>query len=264
MKTKFKHIYGPVYSWRMGMSLGIDPITTQKKICNFDCIYCQLGRTTQFYNRRENFIQVKDITDEIRSLPKVNIDYYTFSGRGEPTLAKNLGTMIRSVARLTSGKIAVITNAASIDQKGVQKDLMSADLVLAKLDASDDKSLNLVDIPAKGIHLDKIVNGIKSFKTKFKGKLALQLMFIQENKEYAAQMADIARDIGADEVQINTPLRPGGNPLGEKDLIAIKNYFTGMPAMTVYEMERRNVKPFDDKETILRHGNFKKKSPTAQ
>ena len=259
IESKLKYIYGPVYSWRMGMSLGIDPITTNKKICNFDCIYCQLGRTTQFYTEREDFVSVADILTEIKSLPPVDIDYYTFSGRGEPTLAKNLSQMIHAVREQTKGKIAVITNAALIDQQEVQKDLMLADLVLAKLDACDEKSLKAVDIPAENIHIQTIIEGIKSFKGKFKGKLALQLMFVKENKQYAKAMAEIARDIDADEIQINTPLRPGGSPLNEKDLSEIKKYFIGMPAMTVYEMERRDVKPFDDKETILRHGNYKKK-----
>jgi len=241
------------------MSLGIDPITAKKKICNFDCIYCQLGRTTEFYNARENFVSVDDIIKEITSLPAIDIDYYTFSGRGEPTLAKNLGTMIRSVRKITKGKVAVITNAANIDQKGVQEDLMLADLVLAKLDACDEESLNIVDIPGKGVKFQKIVKGIKDFKKKFKGKLALQIMFIDENKKHAKAIAEIARDIDADEIQINTPLRPGGIPLREADLIDIKKHFKSLPAMTVYEMERRNVEPFDEKETILRHGNFKKK-----
>jgi len=259
IKSKLKYIYGPVYSWRMGMSLGIDPITTNKKICNFDCIYCQLGRTTQFYTERENFVVVEDILKEINSLPPTNIDYYTFSGRGEPTLAKNLGAMIQAVRKQTKGKVAVITNAALIDQQDVQEDLMLADLVLAKLDACDEESMKAVDIPAANIQIQTIIDGIKSFKKKYKGKLALQLMFIEENKSYAKAMADIARDIDPDEIQINTPLRPGGTPVNEKDLVDIKKYFKGLPAMTVYEMERRTVEPFDDKETILRHGNYKKK-----
>ena len=167
IKNNLKYIYGPVYSWRMGMSLGIDPITANKKICNFDCIYCQLGRTTEFYNERENFVPVNDIMKEISSLPSIDIDYYTFSGRGEPTLAKNLGEMIRSVRKLTQGRVAVITNAALIDQKGVQEDLMLADLVLAKLDAFDEESLNIVDIPGKGVEFPNIVQGIKNFKKKF-------------------------------------------------------------------------------------------------
>lgn len=262
IKNNFKYIYGPVYSWRMGMSLGIDPVTASKKICNFDCIYCQLGRTTQFYTRREDFVPVEDIMREIEALPPVTIDYYTFSGRGEPTLARNLGAMIRAVRAKTGGKVAVITNAALLDQKEVQDDLMEADLVLAKLDAADEESLKCVDIPGEGVEFPAIVKGIKAFKGRFPGKLALQIMFIEENKRYAKAISAIARDIGADEVQINTPLRPGGTPLAEDDLADIKKHFKDLPAMTVYEMERRTVEPFDERETILRHGNFRKKTQT--
>ena len=260
IENKFKYIYGPVYSWRLGMSLGIDPLTTQKKICNYDCIYCQLGRTTEFYTERENFVRVEDILAEIGTLPPGRIDYYTFSGRGEPTLAKNLGAMIAAVREKTNGKIAVITNAALIDQKEVQDDLMLADIVLVKLDACDDESLSVVDIPAPGLRFRNMVEGIKAFRERYAGRLALQIMFIEENKKYAQAIAGVAREIGADEIQINTPLRPGGSPLDEKELLRIKEHFKGLPALTVYEVERHTVEPFDDRATILRHGNFRKKT----
>lgn len=260
VKGKLKYIYGPVYSWRMGMSLGIDPISAKSKICNLDCVYCQLGRTAKFHNTRENFVSVADILDEIRSLPPVHIDYYTFSGRGEPTLARNLGEMIRAVRGETNGKMAVITNAALIAEREVQDDLMTADLVLAKLDACDQDSFHAVDIPAEDIQFSKIVEGIQSFRKRFHGKLALQIMFIEQNRKYAKAISEIARTISADEVQLNTPLRPGGaGPLSEKDLAGIKKYFKGLPVVTVYEAQRRDVAPFDDKETARRHGNFKRK-----
>src|SRR3989338_10882611 len=115
----YKYIYGPVYSWRMGTSLGIDPVTAKGKICNFDCIYCQLGRTAKFHTQREEFVSVDAIMAEIGSLPPIHIDYYTFSGRGEPTLARNLGEMIRALRARGKCKVAVITNAALIGQKGV-------------------------------------------------------------------------------------------------------------------------------------------------
>ncbi|MCK5082606.1 MAG: radical SAM protein [Candidatus Omnitrophica bacterium] len=260
-RSELKYIYGPVYSWRLGMSLGIDPVSSQKKICNFDCIYCQLGRTAKFYTERENFVSVEDIIKEINSLPPMEIDYYTFSGRGEPTLAKNLGAMIEAVRAATGGKVAVITNAALISDEDVQKDLMRADLILVKLDACDEDSLKAIDVPADGIHFEGIVDGIKAFRQKFAGKLALQIMFIEENKKCAQAMAQIAKAIGPDEVQVNTPLRPSGTiPLCEEDLLAIKKYFEGLPVTTVYEAERRDVKPIDEKATIRRHGNFKKKA----
>jgi wyosine [tRNA(Phe)-imidazoG37] synthetase (radical SAM superfamily) len=121
--------------------------------------------------------------------------------------------------------------------------------------------MTAVDISAPGIKFKNIVDGIKSFRKKFKGRLALQVMFIAENKKSAPAIAKIATAIGPDEVQINTPMRPGGAaPLSREDLDAIKKYFKGLSATTVYEGERRDVRPLDEKKTILRHGNFKKRA----
>ncbi len=261
-KNKFRYIYGPVYSWRLGMSLGIDPLTDKQKICNFDCPYCQLGRTAKFYTKREDFVPVDSIVHEIKALGALPIDCYTFSGRGEPTLAKNLGCMIRAVRQITRGIIAVITNAGLIDQEDVQKDLSLADWVLVKLDAHNQESFSAVDIPAPGIELSRILEGIKTFRRGFQGKLALQIMFVEENKRYAPEIADIARTIGADEIQINTPLRPGGMPpLGIAELEHLKLYFRGLPAVAVHKAQRKVVEPLDEKATILRHGNFRKQIP---
>ncbi len=262
--SELKYVYGPVYSWRMGMSLGIDPISQQKKICNFDCIYCQLGRTSKVYSQREEFVSVEDILKEICSLPSIEVDYYTFSGRGEPTLAKNLGAMIKAVREATGGKIAVITNAALISDEDVQKDLMPADLVLVKLDACDEDSLKAINVPAEGIHFEEIADGIKAFRKRFKGTLALQIMFIEQNKQCVQVMAQIAKEIAPDEVQINTPLRPSGTaPLREEDLVEIKKHFETLPATTVYERESRDVKPMDERQTMRRHGSFKKRAKSG-
>lgn len=258
-KSEFKYIYGPVYSWRMGMSLGIDPLSARSKTCNFDCVYCQLGRSAKVTTRREEFVPVGDIIKEIRALPPAEIDYYTFSGRGEPTLAKNLGAMIRAVRKETGGQVAVITNAALMDDAGVQDDLMGADYVLAKLDACSEDSLKDMNVPADGIQFHRIVGGIRSFRKKFKGRFALQIMFVERNKKDAQAIARIADDIHPDEVQINTPLRPGGEkPLSAQDLLEIKKYFKGLPTTTVYEAKRRDVDPFDEAATARRHGNQKK------
>lgn len=265
-KEQFKYIYGPVYSWRLGMSLGIDPLTPagKRKICNFDCPYCQLGRTAEFYTGREDFVPVETILAEIKAMPPVRIDCYTFSGRGEPTLAKNLGAMVRAVREATGGKVAVITNAGLIDRPDVQEDLLSADWVLAKLDAADQASFEAVDIPANGIEFQRIVGGIKDFKKKFKGKLALQVMFVNENKDCAPAIARIAREINADEVQVNTPLRPGAMmPLLPEELKRVLTYFQGMNAVSVYEARRKTVEPWDERATILRHGNFRKTAKPA-
>ncbi len=264
VESKFKYIYGPVYSWRLGMSLGIDPLSDKSKICNMDCIYCQLGKTVHWSNKRQEFVATQEIIDEIKALPKMELDYITFSGRGEPTLAANLGEMITAIRKIRSEKIAVITNSILLDDPDVRKDLNLADFVLAKLDACDDETLKSVDRVMQDISFEKIVGGIKKFRKDFNGKLALQIMFVEANKDHALRLAAIAKSLGADEVEINTPLRPSGVlPLSACELLEIKKYFSGQNVKTVYEMEKKNVVPLNERETIKRHGNYKKKIENA-
>lgn len=136
-KKELKYIYGPVPSWRLGISLGIDPLSDREKI-------------------------------------------------------------------------AVITNSSLMHMDDVIEDLLLADFVLAKLDAYSQKSLEIINSPIKRITFNMIVNSIRQFKSKYRGKLALQIMFIKENQKNAREISEIAKEINPDEVQINTPLRPCG------------------------------------------------------
>ncbi|MBP7089055.1 MAG: radical SAM protein [Candidatus Omnitrophica bacterium] len=232
----FKYIYGPVPSWRLGSSLGIDPISQSKKICNFDCIYCQLGETLFFSDERKIFVSVDAIIKELSLLPPVKIDYITFSGAGEPTLAENLGEMVRAVKKIRNNKIAVLTNSSLLYREDVQKDLLLTDLVAVKLDASSQNIFELVNQPFQDILFENIIVAIKKFKNIYKGKLALQIMFMPENKIYAKEIAQIAKEISPDEVQINTPLRPSGvKALSKKEIDRIKEYFKGLNTVLVYE-----------------------------
>ena len=122
-----------------------------------------------------------------------------------------------------------------------------------KLDAPNQKLFEKINRPARGIKLSKIIKGIKQFKREYKGVLALQMMFIKENKSAARQLAQLARRINPDEVQINTPLRPCGvKPLSKKEISRIKKYFKGLPAYTVYERKKLKIKPIDIKATLKR------------
>jgi wyosine [tRNA(Phe)-imidazoG37] synthetase (radical SAM superfamily) len=256
-KKDLKYIYGPVPSWRLGSSLGIDPISNRNKICTFDCVYCQLGRTQIFADKRKIFVSTEEIINEIISLPEINIDYITFSGRGEPTLAKNLGEMITAVKRIRKEKTAVITNSSLMYLDDVKEDLMLADFVLAKLDSYSQKSLEVINRPIKQINFNNILDGIKQFKSKYKGKLALQIMFINENKENAKEIYEIAKDINPDEIQINTPLRPcNSKPLSKLEVDRIKEYFKDMNVITVYDSERKHVEPISTEDTLKRRGKI--------
>jgi len=251
---KYKYIFGPVYSWRLGISLGVDPLSAKAKICSFDCIYCQLGRTPQRSRHRRTFVPTDELVREINAVPLKKIDYVTFAGRGEPTLARNLGAMIKSVRKTRREKIAVITNASLMDQKGVRDDLALADFVLAKLDAWDQASFAKINRPGHA-RFFQIVRGIKKFRRQFRGKLALQIMFMKPNRDHAACLAALARDIRPDEIQINTPLRENPClPLSVKEMKEIKKAFYGFPVTMVYEARRQRVRPLNDKSTEKRHG----------
>ena len=254
-RKNYKYIYGPVPSWRLGSSLGIDPLSKGEKVCTFDCVYCQIGKTKILTDKRETFVKVSDIVEELDSLPPLEVDYITFSGTGEPTLAKNLGQMIKVIKKIRNEKIAVLTNSSLMHRENVQKDLFSADFVVVKLDAPAQNIFELVDQPVRTARIDIIIQAIKDFKSCYLGKLALQIMFIEQNKKYANDIAQIAKEIKPDEVQLNTPLRPCKiKPLTKFEMDTIEGYFSGLNTVSVYSAEKKGVKSISSKDTLRRRG----------
>jgi len=256
MENKFKYVFGPLFSWRLGRSIGIDLVSMPDKICNFNCGYCQLGETVRYQDNREEFVSTEEVLREIIAFPRVDVDYYTFSSSGEPTLAKNLGEVIGELKRIKKEKIAVITNASLIAREDVQKDLLEADYVLAKMDACSQKKFMEVNAPLSEIKFHEIIDGLKSFRLKYQGILALQIMFVESNKDNAEEISGIAKEIDPDEVQINTPLRPSElRPLSKEEIDNILVYFSGFKCKNVYDAEKKYVSPINVEDTKNRHGN---------
>ena len=126
---------------------------------------------------------------------------------------------------------------------------------MAKFDAPTQEILTAVNQPIGTINIEHIISGIKMFKEMFKGRLALQIMFIEQNKGYAQEIARIAKEIHPDEVQINTPLRPCKvRPLPGAEIDRIESYFDGLKTVSVYKAERKEIRPLSDKETLKRRG----------
>jgi len=259
-RVDFKYIYGPVSSWRLGSSLGIDAISGKEKICTFDCVYCQLGKTGILSGRRQVFVPTEKIIRELCCLPCLKFDYITFSGSGEPALAKNLGQLIKAIRKIRKEKIAVLTNASLIGRKDVREDLSLADFVAVKLDAGSQELLEAINKPVKSVKFNRLLKAINRFKAGFKGRLALQIMFIKKNKKYAEEIARIARQVHPDEIQINTCLRPcRAKPLSKDELRAVKDCFVRTCAkntriVTVYESAKKEVKALNREATLKRRG----------
>ncbi len=207
-----KYIYGPVPSRRLGKSLGIDPIPS--KTCNYQCIYCQLGKTTNFTNIRKNYFPKKDIIAEMEKAIKSNeneFDYITFVGSGEPTLYKDLKDLILRAKELSKKPICVITNGSLLYEKKVQDALMISDLVLPSLDAGDKKSFIKINRPHPSLRFKSLIQGIKSFKKNFEGQFWIEVMLIKginDSKEELLKIKEKIDFINPDRIDINVPIRP--------------------------------------------------------
>ena len=251
-----KTVYGPVSSWRLGSSLGVDLICSNKKICSFDCIYCQLGKEMEKTIQRKNFISIDDMKNEVSEvLQKVKPDVITFSGIGEPTLAKNLDQAVSALKDITKIPLAVITNSSLINNDDVKKTMSNVDIVVAKLDAPNEKLFQEINQPVKNITLKSIIKGMQIFKNNYSGKFSIQTMFMDNNKEYAEEISAIVRKIDPDETQINTPLRPCPiKPLTESQIDSIEEIFIakGLNTVSVYKSEKPKTSPIDKMDMIKR------------
>jgi wyosine [tRNA(Phe)-imidazoG37] synthetase (radical SAM superfamily) len=247
-------IYGPVASWRLGRSLGIDLLSTKGKTCSFDCIYCQLGKTVHPLTERKEFVNLDRLAVELKKVREISADYATFSGVGEPTLASNMGEAIKLVKSTLELPVAVLTNSSLMAREDVRHDLSLADVVVAKVDAPNEKLFHKINQPIVRYTFAEILCALKLFRKEYQGKLALQMMFVEENKGYALEMARTAKQLLPDEVQINTPLRPCAvQPLSPEEIATIRRAFSSLKGiMTVYEAPMPEAIPFNQEETLLR------------
>lgn len=210
-RTGFKHIYGPLLSRRLGRSLGIDIMPY--KICTYDCIYCQLGRSTNKTIERRNYVAVGGVIPELeRVLEAIPApDYISISGSGEPTLNLGIGDLIRSIKCMTKIPVAVLTNGALLWKEEVRDALMAADLVLPSLDAGDVRLFRYVNRPHTDLNFDIMVDGLTEFTASFSGKVWLEIMLLDGVTGIITEsrkIADLVKRIKPDRVQLNTAIRP--------------------------------------------------------
>jgi wyosine [tRNA(Phe)-imidazoG37] synthetase (radical SAM superfamily) len=202
-------VYGPVSSWRLGRSLGVD-IICGKNICTFNCIYCQLGESEEKTIERRVFVETDKIIGAVEKAlreVKEQTDVITLSGTGEPTLAKNLAEIITSLAELSELPVAVLTNCSLLYREHVRHEIARADIVVGSLDAGNEQTWRKVNRPSAELEFGDLIEGMKKFNQNYSGYFALEVMFTAVNKDEAEEIARYAAEIKPDEVQINTPRR---------------------------------------------------------
>ena len=208
---KFRYIFGPIPSRRLGRSLGISPLP--KKTCNYSCIYCQLGRTDRMTNKRQEFYKTEDILKEFKEYLKDSdkFDIVTVVGEGEPTLCSNLGELICGLKEMTDKPVAVITNGALLSDPQVREELCHADMVLPSLDAYNQDIAKKIDRPYGTIRFEEEFLGLKKFCSMYQGELWLEIMLvdgINDDEESIAQFKKLLKELKYDRLYLNTPVRP--------------------------------------------------------
>ena len=208
-----KYTYGPVPSRRLGLSLGVDLVP--KKICTYDCIYCQIGRPTLQTVERKEYVPARsillDVEQSLREWGE-KIDYIAISGSGEPTLNSAIGEIIQGIKKLTTTPVAVITNSSLLHLEEVRQALRAADVVMPSLDAVTPSVFQTINRPLPFLEIEQIIQGLAAFRGEYKGQIWLEILLcrgINDAGEEIERMREAIHIIRPDKVQLNTVVRPG-------------------------------------------------------
>ncbi len=229
MTNKKSYFYGPVPSRRLGFSLGLELIP--KKLCSFNCLYCQAGRTRDKSLKRFSYVKISQLKKELSQVlkRKPKIDYITISGSGEPTLHKGLDKIIAVLKKTTKNKypICVITNSSLLYRKKVRTELAQADLIMPSLDAVGPALFKKINKPISGLSLNKIIQGLIALRREFKGKIYLEIMLlggVNDTISEAKKFKQVIQKIKPDRVLLNLPVRPSENKVVLPTLLRLKQF----------------------------------------
>ena len=224
--NKKQYVFGPVPSRRLGRSLGVDLVPF--KTCTYDCIYCQLGRTTNKTTQRKEWVPIDSVIDQLKEKLSSNPDYITLSGSGEPTLFLQLEELISRIKNITSIPVAVLTNGSLLWLPEVRNSLELADLVIPSLDAGCNQMFQYVNRPHSNISFNKMLEGLVKFRVEYTGKYWLEVFLlagVTTPEMEINRLTTCIKSICPDKVQINTVIRPPAEnfaePVLQKQLEAI-------------------------------------------
>jgi wyosine [tRNA(Phe)-imidazoG37] synthetase (radical SAM superfamily) len=211
---KFLHVFGPVPSRRLGLSLGIDLIPA--KTCTYDCLYCQVGRTTCKTTTRKPFVAVQAVVNELkRKLRTTNPDTLTLAGSGEPTLHSRIGEVITEIKKITDIPIALLTNGSLLWRAEVREQALGADIILPTLSTVFDETYETIHRPHSDLDVQRINEGFINLRQEYTGQLFLEVVLLRglnESDEEIEGLKQMIERIYPDKIQLNTVVRPPADP----------------------------------------------------
>jgi len=211
-----EYIFGPVPSRRLGRSLGIDLVPF--KTCTYDCIYCQLGRTTNKTMQRKEWVPINIVIDQLKAKLSSKPDYITLSGSGEPTLYSRLEELIFKIKEITDIPIVVLTNGSLLWLPEVKNALNLVDMVVPSLDAGSSQIFQYVNRPHSDITFSKMLDGLVKFRDEYNGKYWLEVFLlagVTTPEMEINRLKTCISSIHPDKVQVNTVTRPPAEGFAE-------------------------------------------------
>ncbi len=243
----YKHLFGPVPSRRLGISLGVDLVP--HKVCTLNCIYCECGATTRLTHERAEYVLFEEVREELLDYFGRNPDpdFITFSGAGEPTLNSRIGEVLSFIRKeKPEVKVALITNGTLLWDAALRRELWDVDVVLPSLDAATEAALKKINRCRRDLSLTDYVQGIKDFKREFKGEMWLEVLILpgyNDDAENISALGEAIVDIAPDCVQLNTLDRPGVvdglRPASREELEAIAAQWDFEPVELVAPVKER-------------------------
>ena len=207
-----KYIFGPVYSRRFGVSLGVD-LSPDKKRCNFDCLYCELDRAKPV-DRYDNPPEPEEVVKEVKNFLEHNEypDVITITANGEPTLYPYLDKLIDLLNEIKGrSKLLILSNGSTIYNQDIRKSLSKLDIVKLSLDAAEEKTFRKIDRGLKDIEVSQIIEGMKAFRKEFSGELIIEILvvkYVNDSVENIKKIAEVLKEIKPDRVDLGTVDRP--------------------------------------------------------
>ena len=226
-----KYVFGPVPSRRLGLSLGVDLIPS--KTCTFDCLYCEVGRTTELTLDPVNYAPYADVIREIKEkLQTCRPDVITLAGSGEPTLYADLEKVIDGIKATTEIEVALLTNGSLFWREEVVRRVLHADIILPTLSSAFEETYKKIHRPVAGLSLEKVIDGLKKLRAMYQGRIYLETIFlagINDSDQEIAALKEVIDAINPDKIQLNTVVRPPADIrakcLDRQRLKEIKDFF---------------------------------------
>lgn len=209
---EYKYLKGPVFSRRLGKSLGINIISD--KSCSFDCVYCEVGSTSNITTKRKEYSPTGEIITELNDYlqKKPELDYITFSSTGEPTLDLGIGVIIKFLKdKFPDYKIALLSNSSLFWRTDVRKEVLRADLIVPSLDAVSNTIFQKINRPDSVLEINKIIDGLVNLRREFQGNIWLEIFIIHglnDTEDELNKFAQAIKGIKPDKVQLNSLDRP--------------------------------------------------------